>query len=530
VNILQAKHPEFSTELQFHQFADVLPESVILVDTDGRVLALNKSAQRHLAPYNIQAGKSDLTVLCREGPEQILQYLRACSRTRSFIPGSLSFGETTGKTVIFRAEGALFAREGLKAPHQLLIRLQPREARGGRFIALNQQIKQLSLEVDRRRRAELQLLEEQRRKDEFLAMLGHELRNPLSPIKAALQLQNFANVSDDAKARSMDIVNRQVDHLTRLVDDLLDVARITRGMILLKSERLEVGSIIYRASELCQPVIQEKEQRLSIEMAGEPLYVQGDLQRLTQVVGNVLNNAAKYTQRGGSIQLIVLREDSYVNIVVADNGMGIDPALLPHVFDVFSQSERTIARSEGGLGVGLTIVKRIVEQHGGMVSVSSAGLGEGSEFRVVLPLGDAPPMPELPEQARLPNTGSGLRVLVVDDNADAGLMLAELLRLTGYTVDLAENGQQALSAADTFAPDVILLDIGLPDMSGYDVARAIRSSAGRTNPLLVALTGYGQAEDIRKAMAAGFDHHLVKPADINRLMEILAAPVPAPGI
>ncbi|GAA3975150.1 hybrid sensor histidine kinase/response regulator [Allohahella marinimesophila] len=523
VNTLQAKLPQFRTALQFHQFANIFPEAVLLVDADGLVLAVNKSAQRHLAPFHIQPDRCRLDELCRESPEQIFQFLRACGRTRSFIPGALTFGADDEHRVVYRAEGALFTRDENSAQRQILIRLQPREVSGGRFLTLNQQIDQLSREVDRRRRAELELLEEQRRKDEFLAMLGHELRNPLSPIKAALQLQALPDVPDEVRERSTSILNRQVDHLTRLVDDLLDVARISRGMILLKSELLEVGSIIYRASELCQPVIQEKDQHLSIEMAPEPLYVVGDLQRLTQVVGNVLNNAAKYTHRGGTIRLLVSRRHSHLNILVADNGMGIDPPLLPRIFDVFSQSERTIARSEGGLGVGLTIVKRLVEQHGGKVSVSSEGLGKGSEFMVSLPLADAPLAPELPDSAEATAPGTGLRVLVVDDNADAGLMLAELLGFMGYEVLLAENGQQALAAADSSAPNLIFLDIGLPDMSGYDVARTLRTRPASKDTILVALTGYGQADDIQQAMSAGFDHHLVKPADIGRMMEILAS-------
>ncbi|HYD79513.1 MAG TPA: ATP-binding protein [Paucimonas sp.] len=509
---------------QFHQCVDVFPEAILLLDTDGVILALNPAARHQLTAYAIEAGQTSLTDICSESQEQINRYLRYCKRTKSFVPGVLTLISREGESVAFRAEGALYGLQEGMTPSQLLLRLTPKHVAESRFTVLNQQIVKLSREIEGRRRAELELMAEHRRKDEFLAMLGHELRNPLAPISAALELLAMPNTADATRQYAQDILGRQVDHLIRLVDELLDVARISTGKITLKMEAVEVNSVVYRAIELCEPLISEKAHRFSTELAPEPLYVRGDLQRLTQVVGNVLNNAAKYTERGGAIRLTVRKIDDRVEILVKDNGMGIHPAIMPRIFDVFSQSERSLARSEGGLGVGLTVVRQLVEQHGGSVTAFSEGLERGSEFRISLPLAPEQPAQDLPAPSSLPEvTGAGRAILVVDDNHDAAIMLAELLRLFGNDVTVATNGSEAIAAATQAKPSVIFLDLGLPGMNGFAVAKELRSALDATRTTLIAVTGYGQQEDVRKTREAGFDHHLVKPVDINRINNILSS-------
>lgn len=366
-----------------------------------------------------------------------------------------------------------------------------------------------------------ELEDEHRRKDEFLAMLGHELRNPLAPIKTALQLQSLPNSNPETHQRARDIMIRQVDHLIRLVNELLDVARITTGKIDLQNDRLDIATVIHRAAELCEPLIREKNQEFFVELPGEPVYIDGDLQRLIQAIGNVLNNAAKYTQHKGTIRLILTPRETDVEILIADNGMGMHASILPRIFDAFSQSKRSLARSEGGLGVGLTLAQRLIDQHGGKLTAHSEGLQKGSEFRIVLPLA--------PSVVQSHSEGSGpqavaikqRKILVVDDNQDAVTMLSMLLTLRGNDVITAFNGEEAITAARRMRPSVIFLDIGLPGMDGYTVAKTLRGQPETAAATLIAVTGYGQDEDKRKSKAAGFSYHLVKPADLNEIDKIL---------
>ena len=509
---------------QFGQWADLFPETILLVDTDGVILAMNAAARRRLSSHEISAGQTTLLTMCAEPRGQLQEYLRACIRTRTFLPGAFSLVSANGEKTAYRAEGALYAAREEGAPAQLLLRLMPRESAASRFVALNQKIDELSREVERRRRVELALEDEHRHKDEFLAMLGHELRNPLAPIRAALELTAFPQCSDEMRQRAQDIMTRQVDHLTYLVDELLDVARIATGKITLNKVLVDVASIIERAAELCAPMMRENEQQLVIERAGEPLFVYGDVQRLTQTVGNLLNNAAKYTQSGGCIRVETLRRGDQVEIVVRDNGIGIHPTILPRIFDVFSQSARTLARSEGGLGVGLTLVRRLVEQHGGSVDAMSDGPGKGSEFRLALPLAAKPHDEERHAIADKPAAAlPGRRILVVDDNPDAAETLGELLRLLGHETFIASNGEEGIASAVCHRPHAAFLDIGLPGMDGYMLARALRARPETAKMMLIALTGYGQSDDMQKTREAGFDHHLVKPARVDRINEVLAS-------
>jgi PAS domain S-box-containing protein len=373
------------------------------------------------------------------------------------------------------------------------------------------------------RRAEEALREADRRKDVFLAILAHELRNPLAPIRNAVEFLRLREPAEPDLKEARDIIERQVRHLTRLVDDLLDVTRITRGKVVLHKQPVEVATAVADAVETCRPLIDERGQELNVVLT-PALRVEADPTRLAQVVGNLLNNAAKYTPEGGHIRLSADREGGEVVLRVKDDGIGIPPAVLPHVFDLFAQAEGSLHRSQGGLGIGLTLVRSLVEMHGGRVGAFSEGPGKGSEFVTRFPLLSGSPAevaPEDPQEGGAPS--SPRRVLVVDDNTDAANSMAMLLRQEGHEARAVHEGPAVLGAARDFRPDVVLLDIGLPGgLTGYDLAPRLRELPGLEKVLLVALTGYGQEEDKRCARDAGFDAHLTKPADLAALHALLA--------
>jgi signal transduction histidine kinase/CheY-like chemotaxis protein len=367
--------------------------------------------------------------------------------------------------------------------------------------------------------------EADRRKNEFLAMLAHELRNPLTPIRNAVQVIRLAGPDQPDLNWARDVIDRQVSHLVRLVDDLLDVSRITRGKIRLQMEPVDVASIVERAVETSQPLIDSRRHELIVTVPSKPIWVKGDPARLSQILSNLLNNAAKYTDEGGQVLLTVEKDSGQVVFRVRDSGVGIPPEMLAHVFDLFTQVERSLDRSEGGLGIGLTLVRSLVEMHGGSVQGFSAGPNQGSEFVVRLPvLSDASSRQMSanghPEVSREP---AKCRVLVVDDNTDVANSLAMVLQISGHEVHVTYDGHSALDAADAFNPEIILLDIGLPGMDGYEVAGRLRLRPGLENTLLVALSGYGQTEDQRRSREAGFHHHLVKPVDPERLPELFTS-------
>jgi signal transduction histidine kinase/CheY-like chemotaxis protein len=364
-----------------------------------------------------------------------------------------------------------------------------------------------------------------RRKDEFLAMLAHELRNPLAPIRNAVEIMRTVGSSDDRINKGSDTISRQLQHLVRLVDDLLDVSRVTQGKVLLQREALELTGVISRGIELARPLIDARRHKLEVTLPaiGE-LIVEGDATRLAQVIGNLLDNAAKYTEDGGSIHLSATRDNESVVIRVRDNGVGISPDLLPRVFDLFIQAERSADRAQGGLGIGLSLVKNLIELHGGTVEARSNGPGNGSEFIVRLPVLQKQSVREATatkhHARRLrPNQ----RVLVVDDNIDAAETLRMLLEMNGHEVRCAHEGAQAIELAMAFRPDVALLDIGLPRMDGFELARRLRARPEMRDTRLIALTGYGQAEDRSRALAAGFDDHLTKPVDPDALEDLICA-------
>jgi PAS domain S-box-containing protein len=362
-----------------------------------------------------------------------------------------------------------------------------------------------------------------RRKDEFLAMLSHELRSPLAPISNAVHLLRLRNTDDPLQQKARSIIERQLTHLTHLVDDLMEVSRITTGRVHLRLDRVIVSGIVERAVEMTRPLMEDRRHELTISLSPQPIWLYADASRLEQVVVNLLTNAAKYTEEGGHIWLTVQQEGDDCVLRVRDTGVGINPELLPRIFDLFTQAERSLDRSQGGLGIGLALVQRLVELHGGNVAVYSA-LRQGSEFVVRLPVMVTltPPPPSVNIDPIRP-TAQSLRLLVVDDNVDAAQSLAMLLKASGHDVQTAEDGPAALEAALNHRPNVVLLDIGLPGLDGYTVAKRMRQHPVFQNVVLVATTGYGQEADRHRSRAAGFDHHLVKPVDYGKIEHILAA-------
>ncbi len=381
----------------------------------------------------------------------------------------------------------------------------------------------VATDITERKRAEEALRLADRRKDEFLAMLAHELRNPLAPIRNAVQLLKMQKTTTSQLAWSSDVIDRQVTHMVRLLDDLLDVARIMQGKVRLELERFELNDIINNAVETSRPLIESRKQELIISQTTPPQWLIGDRVRLAQVLSNLLNNAAKYTGEGGKIMLNVMREDANAVIEVKDTGIGISADILPHIFDLFSQADHSLAYSQGGLGIGLTLVRRLVEIHGGTVTAASGGIGQGSSFKVrlpALPMDSSAAEPALAEPV-LPTPK--LRILVVDDYADAAESMMMLLQAKGHEVEIADCGMKAIERAQVFHPQVVLLDIGLPDMDGYETAKRLRALPEAQEATLIALTGHGQTEDYERSQSAGFSHYLLKPLNFDELSAVLAS-------
>ncbi|MFC0250419.1 hybrid sensor histidine kinase/response regulator [Massilia consociata] len=386
-------------------------------------------------------------------------------------------------------------------------------------------------DIHDKKTGEDELRAQARRKDEFLAMLAHELRNPLAPISNAAQLLAMKSLDPQRVRQSSEVIIRQVRHMTSLVDDLLDVSRVKRGLVELERERVDIKAVVASAVEQARPLIEARGHALDLHIGSHRSWVCGDRIRLVQVVANLLNNAAKYTAQGGTIALSVEQSDgpgqAAVAIAVRDNGIGIDGAILPHVFELFTQAERTPDRSQGGLGLGLALVQSLVQLHGGRVEAHSEGLGKGSTFTVTLPTVDGAPATAPAGHAAADHAATqvpphgGKRILIVDDNVDAAQSLADILGSLGHAVDTAHDPHAALALAEAGWPDVFILDIGLPDIDGYALARRLHERAGGRQAAYLALTGYGQAHDRVLARSAGFDHHFVKPVDLGALMEVI---------
>ncbi len=384
----------------------------------------------------------------------------------------------------------------------------------------------LQAEVGERQRAQNLLQDADQRKDEFLAMLSHELRNPLAAIDGAVKLMQHKNLFDPQLAWARDVLGRQLEHLGRLIDDLLDISRISRGKITLRREPVDLVTVVARAVETARPLIEARRHELRVQMPDRPVRLHGDLVRLTQVVSNLLSNSAKYSDDGGQIELLVGHgpgaEGNEVEIRVVDSGIGIAPDQLGQVFELFRQLENPLARKEGGLGVGLALARGLVEMHGGRIEAHSAGVGRGSEFIVHLPqLATALAQPQRADAAQGGYMTTKLKLLLVDDNVDSARTLAMLLELSGHEVEVAHSGPDALETVSRSQPACVFLDIGMPDMNGYEVARRIRSEPRFDCMHLVALTGYGREYDRQQAEAAGFDQFLIKPVAFEKLQELL---------
>lgn len=430
----------------------------------------------------------------------------ARARLHAFFGFPISLGEEVLGVIEF------FSRE-IRRPDEALLQL---------FASVGSQLGQF-LE---RKRSEAELKRASEAKDQFLALLGHELRNPLAPIRNALEVLRARKNEPAVAARMLDMVERQTAHLVRLVDDLLDVSRITRGKIGLRKERADLGAAAQRTVEAMRPLLEERGHRLRLSPPAEPIVLDADPTRLEQVLSNLLGNAVRFTPSGGTIDFSVAREDAQAVIRIRDEGIGIRPEMLGRIFDAFVQADRLPDRVQEGLGVGLTLVRSLVEMHGGTVTAASEGPGRGSEFVVRLPC--LPAERAAAPAARVPSPEAAgsrrRRVLVVDDNVDSAESLAVLLQMAGHEVRVAHDGPSALTLAREYRPEIVLLDIGLPaGMDGYEVAQRMRPAAGAAGVVLVALTGYGQDEDRRRSAQAGFDHHLVKPVDVADLTRLMGS-------
>jgi PAS domain S-box-containing protein len=432
----------------------------------------------------------------------------------------------SGRRVGLANHTLLEARDGTRRPVDSSA--APIQDDDGRFVGVVLVFRDITerqgLEAELRRRSD-DLVERDRRKDEFLAMLAHELRNPLAPIRNTIQIlkRQFAGNGDFERANG--VMERQVTHLVRLVDDLLDVARITQGKLELRKGRVELAAVVNRALEEVRPYLDERQHRLELALPPGPVELEADSARLAQVLSNLLTNAAKYTPPGGTIRLTACREGGEAVLRVRDNGIGIKPELIGHIFGLFQQADRVPGRVAEGLGIGLSLVRSLAEMHGGSVSAHSEGPSQGSEFVVRLPA--LPPGAGLafPGEEEWPAVPP-LRVLITDDNVDSAESLATLLRLFGHEVRTAHDGLRALEVVRDFHPQAVFLDIGLPrGMDGYELARRLRGQEGLGRALLVAMTGFGTQDDVRRARAAGFDHHMVKPADPGAIQRLLASAV-----
>jgi len=485
-------------------------DAVITTDASGDVTFLTPAAESLTGWTNLEASGRPL--------EEVFRIVNETSR--AVVESPVKKVLRSGTMVGLANHTMLIARDGSERP--IDDSAAPiRDARGrliGVVLVFRDVTERRQSQQTLRQRAE-ELTEADRRKNEFLAMLAHELRNPLAPIRSGLDLLAI----EYGESEAIQLMQEQVAHVVRLVDDLLDVSRIVTGRIELRRETVKLQTIVTRALETVKPLLLERCQRLHVSVPPEPVYLYVDPVRMAQVLTNLLHNAAKYTDAGGEIQLTARHSRDGITISVKDNGIGIEPSLLPQVFELFIQSERTIDRSLGGLGLGLTLVRNLVELHDGTVSAFSRGTGQGSEFVVNLPIHAA--TGESPEQHSSPSPLPKRRLLVVDDNVGAAKMLRLLLLHCGAdAVYLAHDGPEALQAAAAHHPDIILLDIGLPRMDGYEVARRLRADLGLTGSLLVAVTGYGQAEDIGRSKAAGFDEHLVKPPGVEALIALFTHP------
>jgi PAS domain S-box-containing protein len=476
-------------------------DAIVSKTLDGRIRSWNAGAMRLFGYTSEEVIGKPITIIIppelHEEEHRILEKLQRGERIDHF--------ETTRVT-----------KDGRRIP----ISLSVSPVRDSRGVVIG--ASKVARDISERKRAEQALREADRRKDEFLALLAHELRNPLAPIRYALATSRKAGRTLEQQKRAEEVIERQVAHMSRLLDDLLDVSRITHGTLELKKSRTELTLVLGAAIEAARPILDSKNHTLSLDLPKQTVRLEADPVRLAQVFSNLLINAAKYTDAGGSIELRATREGSGVVVAVRDNGMGISADMMSRLFTLFSQAHTELGRSEGGLGVGLALARGLVALHGGRVEARSDGPGRGSEFIVRLPVGVPTwEVSQVEVSADDPAADAGLKILVVDDSRDAADTCATVLELSGHEVQTAYNGRRALELARTFLPHALLLDIGLPDVNGYELARTIRAAPWAEGMVLIAVTGWGQEEDRRRALEAGFDHHLTKPIAAETLESLL---------
>ncbi len=489
-----------ASERQLRMITDLAPVYLARVDTQLRYLFVNKG-------YAERFGLDRDAVIGKRIPEVVGE--KAFATFKPYVERAFA-----GETVEFEID---IPYQQIGA-HYMHVSYVPERDTRDQVCGLVAVI----TDITSRKRAEDQLKQADRQKDEFLAMLGHELRNPLAPIRTAVEILGRFGPTEPNLDKARAVIERQVGHLTRLVDDLLDVSRITHGKVALQMQTLELAPVVLHALETARPLIDARGQTLIVNLPPDPVYVKGDADRLAQVFGNVLTNAAKYTQERGRLELSIETDVQTVKIRVRDNGIGISAELLPHVFDLFTQAERSEDRAQGGLGIGLTLVRRLLQLQGGTIRAFSAGLGMGSEFSIELPRGLASEFVAPVEvEAKAARLDRQRRILVVDDNIDSAESLSLLLESNRNELRLAHDGPNALILAKSFLPDIVLLDIGLPGLSGYQVAEQLRAFRETQHAVLIALTGYGQPDDQRRALEAGFDYHLVKPVDLEALEKLI---------
>jgi signal transduction histidine kinase len=518
-NFLARASHELGASLDLEQGMRRLLELVVPQMADAAALVLDADGEAPLLFTRRESGgrlQTSPAASYGEVPEGLRRALQRVVREGLPLEGeTVCYPLRVGE----RTLGALALAVGAASPELLprdLVTLQELVSRAAIALDNARLYSSLQHEIVRSRQAEEELQDVNRRKDEFLAMLSHELRNPLAPIRNAVEVIRRLAPPDPKLTMARDVVDRQVSLLARLVEELLDVSRISQGKIALKKEAVDLARIIAHSVETARPLIDARGQTLAVSGPAAPVWLSADFARISQVVANLLNNASKYTGEGGRIELAASADEGEATIVVRDNGAGIEPQLLPKVFDLFVQGERALDRGQGGLGIGLTLVKRLVEMHQGTVDVASEGPGRGATFTVTLPcIAAVEPQQRAAHAAPAPRGPEvyGRRILVVDDNIDAAESTAAFLRLEGHEVKAVHDGLQALASLKVFDPHVVVLDIGLPGLDGYAVARQLRARGDTSHVLLIALTGYGQKEDRQRAADAGFDYHFVKPAD-----------------
>lgn len=488
---------------RFDHFLEAAPDAVVIVDQDGKIVRVNGQAERMFGHGRDELMGQEVEILMPERFRDSHQGHRA---------GYMAYPGTRPMGPALELWG--LRKDGSEFPVEISLSLIPDHE--GILVA------SIVRDVTERKRLKQELRDANRHKDEFLATLGHELRNPLATLSNGLQLMRLAG-GGDAVEQARIMMDRQLRQLVRLVDDLMDVSRINQGKLELRKEWLQLVAVLNSAVEISRPLIEQMGHELTVTLPKQPVVVEADLTRLAQVFSNLLNNAAKYSDRDGHIWLTAERQGSDVVVSVRDTGIGIAAEQLPRIFEMFSQVGRSLERSQGGVGIGLSLVKRLVEMHGGRVEPKSEGLNKGSQFIVRLPVVVEASVSQVAnEDKEEGDVKTSLRILIVDDNRDSADSLAMMLKMTGNDTRRVYDGEAAVAAAVEFRPDVILLDIGLPKLNGYEACRRIREQPRGKELIIIAQTGWGQDEDRQQTHEAGFDYHLVKPVDLGALMKMLA--------